>query len=256
MSSARWRECERERERKSAAMSTRYSPWERATRGQAAAMAAAMQAQQMQQDQLANFGGRVRHWERVPVVLAGQQAPDGQTVGGFQVTKWVATNAPLDAERCEPPSGVEAVREPYKRARSPSPDPDGAPRSRSKAPPRRSSRLSMVPSDELLLDGSAGMDTTTAAMAVDNQTTAMAQPATPAQPPQDPGTTATSAREPPQEAVQPEAEGSGSGLAGSAEPAPTSVEEAPRADPAVEEPKPEPAPVPQPPAEEKRGEDS
>ena len=130
--------------------STRHSPWERATRGQAAAMAAALATEQMQRNQLAEFGGRVRHWEREKVVVCGQvgYGRDGSEhrVGGFQVSKWVATDAPLTADKCGPPKGIEPVRVPFKRTRSPSPDPDGSRGAKGgkKLPPRRSSRLSMT----------------------------------------------------------------------------------------------------------------
>ena len=94
--------------------STRYSPWERATRSQATAMAAALATQQMQQNQLAEFGGRVRHWERIPVVVCGQRGfgPDGseKTLGGFKITKWSATDTSIPQEQCVPKKGIEPVR--------------------------------------------------------------------------------------------------------------------------------------------------
>jgi hypothetical protein len=107
-------------------------------------MAAAHAAQQTQQNQLADFGGKVRHWERMKVRVHAHQGfgPGGETLhlGGFNLTKWMATDTPLAQDLCEPPKGIVPVKVPFKRARSPTPDPE---EQAAKLPPRRSSRLSV-----------------------------------------------------------------------------------------------------------------
>ena len=113
--------------------STRHSPWERATRGQAAQMAAQMATQQLQQQQLAELGGRVRHWERVRVIVnassvgstsryqdaSQQHKPVGRRgshgargiLGGFEATRWTPTDAPLPEGVCKAPADLEPVSE-------------------------------------------------------------------------------------------------------------------------------------------------